>query len=76
MRLRAALLAFVARIPERIGYARDGRSLLLTRAITVPDASEIPVHERFYYLELLRRAGIIDRTETIASNWMARLPRE
>ncbi len=59
----AALLAFVARIPERIGYARDGRSLLLTRAITVPDASEIPVHERFYYLELLRRAGIIDKTE-------------
>jgi heptosyltransferase II len=57
----AAAVAFVARIPERIGYARDGRSALLTRAIPVPKRGEIPRHERFYYLELLRRAGIIDR---------------
>jgi heptosyltransferase-2 len=56
----AAALAFAAGIPERIGYARDGRSLLLTRAVPVPKAGEIPRHERFYYLELLRRAGIID----------------
>jgi heptosyltransferase-2 len=56
----AAALAFVARIPERIGYARDGRSLLLTRAIAVPKPHEIPRHERYYYLELLRRAGITD----------------
>ena len=56
----AALVAWMARIPERIGYARDGRGLLLTRAIAAPKAGEIPKHERFYYLELLRRAGIID----------------
>jgi heptosyltransferase-2 len=56
----AALTAFLARIPERIGYARDGRSPLLTRAIAVPRPGEIPPHERFYYLELLRRAGMID----------------
>src|SRR5579859_2405712 len=56
----AAAVAFAARIPERIGYARDGRSLLLTRAVPVPRPGEIPRHERFYYLELLRRAGIID----------------
>jgi lipopolysaccharide heptosyltransferase II len=56
----AAAVAFAARIPERIGYARDGRSLLLTRAIAVPKRGDIPEHERFYYLELLRRAGIID----------------
>src|SRR3984885_2182162 len=55
----AAAVAFAARIPERIGYARDGRSFLLTRAIAVPEKGEIPPHERFYYLELLRRAGII-----------------
>src|SRR5579863_5870099 len=55
----AAAIAWAARIPERIGYARDGRSALLTRAIAVPRAGEIPAHERFYYLELLRRAGII-----------------
>ena len=57
----AAAIAWAARIPERIGYARDGRSALLTRAIAVPRAGEIPPHERFYYLELLRRAGIIER---------------
>jgi heptosyltransferase-2 len=56
----AAVIAFAARIPERIGYARDGRSFLLTRAVRVPHKSEIPPHERFYYLELLKRSGIID----------------
>jgi heptosyltransferase-2 len=54
----AAAIAFVAGIPERIGYARDGRSALLTKAIAVPRPGEIPAHQRFYYLELLRRAGI------------------
>jgi heptosyltransferase-2 len=53
----AAWLAWRARIPQRIGYARDGRSLLLTKAIPVPKAGEVPTHEKFYYLELLRRAG-------------------
>src|SRR5580658_4844089 len=56
----AAAVAFIARIPERIGYARDGRSALLTRAVAVPKKGEIPRHERFYYLELLCRAGILD----------------
>jgi heptosyltransferase-2 len=56
----AAAIAWVARIPVRIGYARDGRAALLTQAIAVPRAGEIPAHERFYYLELLRRAGIIE----------------
>jgi heptosyltransferase-2 len=57
----AALLAWMARIPERIGYNRDARGLLLNRAIPVPEPGEIPRHERFYYLELLRRAGLIER---------------
>jgi lipopolysaccharide heptosyltransferase II len=57
----AAAIAFVAGIPERIGYARDGRSALLTESIAVPRAGEVPLHQRFYYLELLRRAGIIDQ---------------
>lgn len=55
----AATIAYLADIPERIGYARDGRGLLLTRAVPVPKPGEIPRHERFYYLELLRRAGIV-----------------
>lgn len=54
----AAAVAYAARIPERIGYARDGRGFLLTKAIDVPQGK---VHERFYYLELLYRAGIIER---------------
>jgi lipopolysaccharide heptosyltransferase II len=56
----AAWLAWSARIPERIGYARDGRSLLLTQAVAVPKPGEIPDHEVYYYLELVRRAGWID----------------
>ena len=56
----AAAIAYVAGIPQRIGYARDGRGFLLTRAISVPQPGEIPRHERFYYLELLHRAGILD----------------
>ena len=56
----AAWLAWRAGISERIGYARDGRSLLLTKRIPVPERGEIPPHEQFYYLELLRRAGWID----------------
>jgi len=56
----AAWVSWRANIPERIGYARDGRSFLLTKAVPVPKTGEIPPHEKFYYLELLRRAGWID----------------
>ncbi len=59
----AAWLSWRAKIPERIGYARDGRSFLLTKAIPVPGRGEIPAHEKFYYLELLRRAGWLDSVE-------------
>src|SRR6185312_4458604 len=55
----AAALAWMARIPVRIGYDRDARGKLLTQAIPVPKPGEIPVHQRFYYLELLKRAGLI-----------------
>jgi heptosyltransferase II len=57
----AAWLAWRAKIPERIGYARDGRSLLLTKAVAVPREGEIPTHEKFYYLELVRRVGWLER---------------
>jgi heptosyltransferase-2 len=56
----AAWIAWLARIPTRIGYKRDGRQLLLTQAVDVPKPGEIPRHESFYYLELLRRAGLIE----------------
>jgi heptosyltransferase II len=56
----AGWLVWRAGVPQRIGYARDGRSFLLTKRISVPKPGEIPEHEKFYYLELLRRAGWID----------------
>jgi lipopolysaccharide heptosyltransferase II len=57
----AALIAWLSRIPRRIGYSRDARGWLLTDAIPVPRRGEIPHHQRFYYLELLRRAGWIEQ---------------
>jgi heptosyltransferase-2 len=62
----AAWLAWRSGIPERIGYARDARGPLLTKAIRVPAAGEIPKHESHYYLELLRRAGWIETQPEIA----------
>lgn len=53
----SAWLAWRAGIPQRIGYARDGRGLLLTRAVPPPRPDEIDAHESYYYLHLLRRAG-------------------
>lgn len=57
----AAAIAWLAGIPRRIGYARDGRSALLTDPVPVPKPGDIASHQRFYYLELLRRAHLIDQ---------------
>jgi len=57
---RAALLAALAGIPQRLGYARDARGPLLTHAIPVPRPAEVPPHETYYYLELVRRAGWLE----------------
>jgi len=56
----SAAIVWLSRARRRIGYARDGRSSLLTDAVPVPRLGEIPRHERNYYPELLRRAGLID----------------
>lgn len=54
----AAWLAWRARIPERVGYAREGRSLLLTKAIPVPSRQALgEMHESRYFLKLLQHAG-------------------
>jgi heptosyltransferase-2 len=57
----AAAIARLAGIPRVIGFDRDARGFLLSTAVLPPKPGEIPAHERFYYLELLRRAGLIDR---------------
>ncbi len=56
----SAAVIRLAGVKRIVGYARDARGFLLTDSIPVPKAGEIPKHERFYYLELLRRAGLID----------------
>jgi len=58
--LDAALLAVLAGIPIRAGYARHGRRLLLTHPVEVPRRGETPRQEAHYYLEMLRRLGLIE----------------
>jgi heptosyltransferase II len=52
----AAFLAWSAGIPYRIGYARDGRSLLLTSACRI-DPEVRKVHQAHYYLGILSEMG-------------------
>lgn len=48
----SALVAKLAGIPKRLGYAKDGRSMLLTSAVKVPEWKN-ERHEVFYYLNLI-----------------------
>lgn len=56
----SAAVLRLAGVKRIVGYSRDARGFLLTDAVATPQRGEIPEHERFYYLELLRRAGLID----------------
>lgn len=62
----AAAVVWLAGIPRTVGYARDGRGLLLTHPVAVPERGAIPEHERFYYLELLSRAGLFSERRACA----------
>jgi heptosyltransferase II len=57
----AALIARCAGIPRRIGYARDGRSFLLTDACPI-DPAVRRMHQVYYYLDLLSVLGLPLRT--------------
>lgn len=53
----AALLAFMAGIPQRLGYARDRRAWLLTHPVPLgKEARE--KHQLTYYLDLLEPLGV------------------
>ncbi len=52
----AALLAFLAGIPERMGYATDARRVLLTRPVAVTEEI-LSLHHAEYYLRLLSLLG-------------------
>jgi heptosyltransferase-2 len=55
----AAFLAWLARIPRRLGYARDGRSLFLTHPVKI-EPEVLKVHQAYYYLGILSGAGLIE----------------
>ena len=55
----AAALAFLARVPLRVGYDFEHRGVLLTRSVPLP-AWKNDRHEVFYYLNL------VDETERLA----------
>jgi heptosyltransferase-2 len=56
----AAWMAWRARVPVRIGYGLEGRGPLLTDSIPVPSPAHYG-HQSNYYLQLLFRAGLVDR---------------
>ncbi|MEO8045664.1 MAG: lipopolysaccharide heptosyltransferase II [Nitrospirota bacterium] len=53
----AAFLTFLARVPRRYGYATDGRSLLLSDPVAVPDPRML-LHQVRYYWDLLKPLGL------------------
>lgn len=53
----AALLVSIAGIPDRVGYATQHRSFLLTRS-AAPRTQGRPIHQIFYYLDLLHLTGV------------------
>ena len=53
----AALIAYLARVPRRIGYNRDRRGFLLTDPVPF-DGEDRKIHHTAYYLKLLSSAGI------------------
>lgn len=59
----AALLAFLAGIPRRYGYATDGRRLLLSDPIPRPGRTAVS-HQVHYYLEMLRPLGCEERAQS------------
>jgi heptosyltransferase-2 len=60
----AAWLAWLARIPLRVGYARDGRSWFLADAVEPPLPAAYG-HQVYYYLQLLFRAGVIEKPQPV-----------
>lgn len=53
----AAFIAWLAGIPQRYGYATDGRVFFLTTPVAVPERSQ-PVHQVEYYWNLLKPLGL------------------
>lgn len=55
--VEAAVIAFLAGIPTRIGFDTDARRLLLTHAVRCTQAIK-SIHQTGYYLKMLEGAGL------------------
>lgn len=63
-----ALVARLGKIPARFGYAKEGRSILLTNPIKIPEWKN-DRHEVFYYLNLIAEIEkIYCGTQTVLDN--------
>ncbi len=56
--IEAALIAWLSGIPQRLGYARDGRRIFLTHPCKIDPALK-NVHQVYYYLGILSAAGLL-----------------
>jgi len=66
----AAFIAYVSRIPRRVGYARDLRTKLLT--VPVPVTHEIKsVHQVYYYLNIIKVLGGVVTKDPVPRIYLA-----
>lgn len=71
----AALLAYLAKIPWRIGYRRDARGWLLSHSLTI-DPRLQNLHQSYYYLDLVEQLLGCTRTIDSISSLNVPLPLE
>jgi len=63
----AALIAFMAGIPRRIGFDTDARRLLLTHPVRCTPSIKA-IHQTGYYLEILKGVGLHTGAQTLELN--------
>jgi heptosyltransferase-2 len=62
--IEAALIAFMAGIPRRVGFDTDARRLLLTHPVRCTKWIK-SLHQTSYYLKMLEGAGMIRGSQTL-----------
>jgi heptosyltransferase-2 len=62
--IEAALIAFMAGIPARIGFDTDARKLLLTHPVPCTKAIK-SIHQTGYYLKMLEGAGLVAGSQAL-----------